>query len=212
LCIWDGSGAHDQIQAGSGAGACTINLQDAPLTGPDAGGFVSWMKGIAGGFTIANGANIEDATGGAGADTITGNELSNILIGLAGNDTLRGLDGGDYLTAGLGKDSLWGGDGADDFVFTALADSGAGAKARDVINDFQHLIDDVDLTAIDANTSLNGNQDFKYLGGSAFTRHAGELRFAGGILAGDVNGDARADFEISVTTAMLTRDDLLGIV
>src|SRR5690606_38321249 len=38
-------------------------------------------------FFIAYNANIEKATGGAGNDTITGNDLSNHLIGNGGDDT-----------------------------------------------------------------------------------------------------------------------------
>jgi hypothetical protein len=37
--------------------------------------------------------------------------------------------------------------------------------------------------------------------GAAFSGAAGQLRFAGGILAGDVNGDGIADFEVKVTGA-----------
>ncbi|HEX2725657.1 MAG TPA: M10 family metallopeptidase [Beijerinckiaceae bacterium] len=210
LCIWDGSGARDVIRAGAGSGACTIDLRDAPLTGPDAGGYVSWMSRVAGGFTIANGADIEDAVGGAGADAITGNELANRLKGLGGNDTLRGVDGADVLCGGAGSDSLWGGQGDDDFVFAALSDTGVGAKARDVIRDFQHFHDDIDLRSIDANSNLGGDQDFRFVGASAFSRSAGELRFAGGLLSGDVNGDGKADLEISILNAVLTRDDLIG--
>ena len=35
-----------------------------------------------------------------------------------------------------------------------------------------------------------------YIGGASFGDHAGELRFAGGLLQGDVNGDGSADFSI----------------
>ncbi len=54
------------------------------------------------------------------------------------------------------------------------------------------------------------NQDFHFIGAAAFSstliRHVfGELRFANHILAGDVNGDGRADFEVFVggTTTLL---------
>ncbi|MFM7408757.1 MAG: M10 family metallopeptidase C-terminal domain-containing protein [Cuspidothrix sp.] len=65
---------------------------------------------------------IENATGGAGNDRLTGNTLSNLLIGangndqlqgLAGNDTLEGGAGNDTLNDGSGNDTLWGGLGDD---------------------------------------------------------------------------------------------------
>ena len=47
-------------------------------------------------------------------------------------------------------------------------------------------------------------------GGSAFTGHAGELRFAGGTVCGDVNGDRVTDFAIKVLgVSSLTATDFL---
>lgn len=48
-----------------------------------------------GSFTLAAGTVIENAFGGAGNDSITGNALDNLLRGNAGNDTLDGLEGTD---------------------------------------------------------------------------------------------------------------------
>ncbi|MFO7606039.1 MAG: hypothetical protein R6W72_07055, partial [Desulfurivibrionaceae bacterium] len=51
--------------------------------------------------------SIENLTGGAGDDTLTGDDNNNILTGGAGNDTLIG---------GLGNNILYGGDGDDIFI------------------------------------------------------------------------------------------------
>ncbi|WP_413171279.1 beta strand repeat-containing protein [Anabaena azotica] len=65
---------------------------------------------------------IENATGGAGNDRLTGNTLNNTLSGGDGNDQLQGLAGDDSLQGGAGNDilnggssndSLWGGLGDD---------------------------------------------------------------------------------------------------
>lgn len=85
--IWD-TGGIDTISGAAATTALTINLNEAPLTGPNAGGFVSWLTGIKGGFTIANGVVIENAIGGAGADTLIGNSANNVLTGGGGNDTI----------------------------------------------------------------------------------------------------------------------------
>ena len=82
-------------------------------------------------IAIAHGAWIENATCGNGNDTITGNDLANILIGGGGNDTLNGGNGNDTLNGGLGSDILRGGAGDDFFHFDAadnltLLDGGSG--------------------------------------------------------------------------------------
>jgi hypothetical protein len=109
---------------------------------------------------------IENAIGGNGNDTLIGNSRSNILIGNEGNDLLRG---------GLGKDSLTGGAGADKFIFTAINQTKL--TAFDSITDFQTLQDDkVDLSVIDANSTLSGNQTFSYITSNKFSQ-AGQIRF-----------------------------------
>lgn len=93
--IWD-TGGNDTINGGTATSALTINLNAAPLTGPNAGGYVSWIAGIKGGFTIANGVVIENAIGGSGDDTIVGNTSNNVLIGGVGNDQITGGGGLDF--------------------------------------------------------------------------------------------------------------------
>ena len=90
-----------------------------------------------------------------------------------------------------------GGAGADGFVFLKANESIKGAQ-RDKILGFTHA-DEIDLSGIDANTHKAGNQKFKFIGGQDFRNLDGELRFAGGILAGDTNGNGIADFEVKVT-------------
>ena len=64
---------------------------------------------------------IENAIGGSGANTMSGNEADNRLAGGAGDDSLLGLAGNDTLDGGEGGDSLTGGAGAD------MLDGGAGS-------------------------------------------------------------------------------------
>lgn len=60
----------------------------------------------------------------------------------------------------------------------------------------------MDFAAIDANSSLTGNQAFTFIGNAAFSGHAGELAYStiGGrlIVVGDINGDRAADFGLNV--------------
>ena len=141
---------------------------------------------------------------------MTGNAGNNRLTGLGGNDTLNGGSGNDVLVGGLGKDTMSGATGADDFDFNNVAEIGKGAT-RDIIRDFAHLSDDIDLSTIDANGAASGNAAFSFLAakGAAFTGVAGQLRWFQDdqpgsandktIVVGDIDGNRVADFQIQLT-------------
>lgn len=137
-----------------------------------------------------------DVQGGAGADKIYGGAENNLFHGGADNDRLYGAKG---------ADKLYGEAGADTFIFLATGDSTVGASGRDIIYDFSHGDGDkIDVHSIDANTTLSGNQTFKYIANAAFTHHAGELQEytsgSGHFIRGDVTGDGIADFAIQIDT------------
>ena len=92
--IWD-TGGNDTINASGASSIVTINLNAASLTGDDAGGFISSVSDVFGGYTIANGVTIENAIGGSGNDILTGNDVDNKLDGGGGADTLIGGLGND---------------------------------------------------------------------------------------------------------------------
>lgn len=116
--IWD-TGGVDEIRAAAFIDA-TIDLRPATLLGDvGGGGYVSYMKGIRGGFTVAAGVMIENATGGSGNDTLNGNAAANVLRGEDGTDRIWGFAGNDLLQGGAGDDKL-GGD-AFDALFDPVA-------------------------------------------------------------------------------------------
>ncbi|HEX8525846.1 calcium-binding protein, partial [Allosphingosinicella sp.] len=131
-------------------------------------------------------------------NSVAGNNGSNLLEGMAGDDSLSGLDGNDILDGGAGRDSLDGGAGADTFRFTSAAHSAPGAGDR--IVSFQSGVDKIDLSAIDANSNVAGDQAFTFVGTAAFTNTAGELRYdvvgSQMHIYADLNGDGLADFHI----------------
>jgi serralysin len=130
-------------------------------------------------------------------------------MGLAGNDVLDGGAGNDLLIGGLGRDFMTGGANVDRFEFNFVSEIGRGVT-RDVITDFAHLTDKIDLYSIDANGAAAGHR-FTFLAahGAAFTGAPGELRWfqqnVSGtandktIIEGDINGDRAADFQIQLT-------------
>ncbi len=145
-------------------------------------------------------------TGNAAANTLSGNGGNDTLLGQGGDDILNGGSGKDVLVGGTGSDVLVGGAGADRFVFKSVADSPTGELGFDRIgglrsgDGFEHG-DRIDLSAIDANTKVAGNQVFSFV--KDFSGHAGELRvekigFTTFYVTADVNGDLSADFVVQV--------------
>lgn len=164
-----------------------------------------------------------DATGNDLDNVINGNAAANQIFGGNGNDTLNGGAGNDMLDGGNGNDLIYGGDGTDiifgglgadkltgdrsalasfqdRFVFTSASETLAGAGQRDVILDFAKN-DLIDLSKIDANEAITGNQEFTFIGSSQFTQ-AGQLRHfmtsSSVIIEGEINGDGIADFQIEM--------------
>jgi serralysin len=123
------------------------------------------------------------------------------LRGGAGTDALIGGHQSDLLFGGLGADQLTGGEGNDTFLYLSV-DQSTAANQDDVL-DFTSG-DVFNLSVIDADTTLAGNQAFSFIGSTAFGHHAGELRVedqGGGswLVQGDVDGDGIADLQIHVT-------------
>ncbi len=109
-CVWDMQGI-DQIVY-NGARRAMIDLRPATLRDEvGGGGFQSQAQGIRGGFTIAadwrnaainsgseTGVVIENAVGGANADTLIGNGADNRFYGRGGGDSMDGRDGDDMAS------------------------------------------------------------------------------------------------------------------
>ena len=142
------------------------------------------------------------------SDALLGNSGGNLLEGRGGNDRLNGNEGNDVLIGGEGRDWLVGDAGADVFVFRHAADSGLGWIERDFIKDFEQGEDVIDLSEIDANWLVAGDQGFNFIGSADFSglgaASAGEVRGynwygrAFTLLEMDTNGDGLADMQIFV--------------
>ena len=74
---------------------------------------ISDVAGVQGSVIIARGTVIENAITGAGADTVTGNDVANEITTGAGNDKINAAAGDDILDGGAGADQLDGGTGVD---------------------------------------------------------------------------------------------------
>ncbi len=79
-------------------------------------------------------ANIENVIGTAYNDTITGNDLDNLLAGYKGNDTITGGDGNDTLLGGAGSDNISGGKHDDTLSGGDGIDTLDGGEGNDTAN------------------------------------------------------------------------------
>ncbi|EIM30522.1 CAP domain-containing protein [Microvirga lotononidis] len=142
----------------------------------------------------------------------TGNNLNNRITGNAGANYIYGSGGNDILNGKGGKDILSGGKGSDTFVFDSAEEANG-----DTIDDFGAYgdpytlqgRDKIDLSAIDANAKITGNQAFTFIGTERFHNVPGELHYyhpgvvygrnwGDTYISGDTNGDGKADFAIKL--------------
>lgn len=189
----------DFFDGGDGIDAASYKFAAAGVTADLADQFAN-----TGAATDDRYVSIEDLTGSGFGDILRGDNLANRLDGGAGNDT---------LAAGAGADTLTGKAGADRFDFNRITDSGPGAATRDTVGDFQQGRDLLDLSTIDANTMIGGNQTFNFIGAAAFNA-PGQVRAvqAGSntIVQVSNDGDINPDMAIILTgVIMLSSGDFL---
>jgi len=210
----NGGAGSDTANYANAAAGVTISLalttaQNTGGAGTDTFLSIENVTGSAYDDVITGSAQANVINGGNGNDTIDAGSSNDVVDGGYGNDTLEGAGGDDILignvgadtiTGGAGADTLTGGAQADRFVYAALSDSTLAASDR--ITDLA-AGDILDLSAIDANSTLAGNQAF--VKAAAFTHVAGQFTLA--YDAGtntttalfDTNGDANADMAILFT-------------
>jgi len=97
---------------------------------------------------------------------------------------------------------LTGFDGQDVFRYDSSTDSRFQLAGRDRILNFSSSEDLIDLSAMDANLNQEGLQSFSWIGDAAFSPSSpGQLRYQGGIVSADLNGDGRADLTVGLVGA-----------
>lgn len=158
---------------------------------------------IASGATLTGNSLANSLIGGSGNDFLYGLGGADTLKGGDGNDTLLGGAGKDKLIGGLGSDTIIGGVGidtidtvdhvVDTIVYNSVADAPAPSNPEhfwelEIVSletgyyqdgtVVQGTHDIIDLSAIDANTTIDGNQAFT-LGDNSLPWEAGKLYIFG---------------------------------
>ncbi len=145
--------------------------------------------------------------GRGGFDTLYGYEGNDVLRGGQADDRVSGMNGNDTIEGNEGKDTLSGEAGADAFFYRALGDSTIAKAGQDNILDFSQSDGDrIKLSDIDAKVTASGNNQFTFIGNTAFSGTEGELRYVKYVtetyVYGDVNGDRKVDFAIHFVGAI----------
>ena len=217
--VLDGGAGNDAINGGTG-------IDTADYGNALAGVTVSLLITVqqdTRGAALDTLALIENVTGSDFGDALTGDARANLLKGGLGGDTLSGgagldrLQGGasadylyggtdnDVLLGGQGLDRQTGGTGSDIFDFNSVTDSVVGVN-RDIIYDFEYAGksggDRIDLSTIDANSLVVGNQAFAWKGTAALTG-AQQARFGitqsgNTIIYVSTDADSASEFEITL--------------
>jgi serralysin len=144
LTIWDGGGTDTydmsnyadnvSIDLYPGYWSTTADVQRADLNIDEQSKPAQFARGnIYNSLLFENNqaSLIENARGGSGHDTITGNNAANVLEGGLGDDQLLGDEGDDALHGDEGKDALHGDAGNDTLIGGAGADTLRGGLGAD---------------------------------------------------------------------------------
>jgi serralysin len=185
FAVWD-AGGNDTFDFSGYSSNQVIELRQ---------GFFSDVGGNRGNVAIAKGADIENAIGGSGSDSITGNALNNRLegglgndsvLGASGNDTIIDMSGSNYLRGDEGNDSLVSGTGSDDLNGNMGNDTISGGGGNDSVLGGK----DNDLIFGDTGDDLvNGN-----LGSDTCDGGAGNDTVRGGQAEDIISGQAGDDW------------------
>ncbi|MCD7041722.1 M10 family metallopeptidase C-terminal domain-containing protein, partial [Pseudomonas sp. MAFF 311096] len=167
FCVWDGGG-EDTLDFSGFTQKQVINLNAEAF---------SDVGGLRGNVSIAKGVTVENAIGGKGNDTLTGNHANNRLKG------------------GGGEDTLVGGGGADTFVYDDVSDSTP--EAPDTLADFTSGVDRIDVSGLLKTAGIKGLNFGGLTGQPGDAVLTFDHKSGMGSLAVDLSGNGKADLLIN---------------
>ena len=193
-----GGRGKDRLEGGGGIDTADYTEADASVL-LFLDGRANW--GDARGDVLSS---IENLIGSDYADTLVGNNESNVIQGGLGRDTIFALGGDDTIDGGVGSDSLYGQDGNDILVGSGSPDrldGGAGIDTADYSN-----------ATFSVGLRLNGTANFGFATGDVFVNienltgsDFGDI-MVGSSVGQVLNGGAGAD----TIFAQLGNDTIIG--
>ncbi|MFZ1426586.1 MAG: M10 family metallopeptidase C-terminal domain-containing protein [Geminicoccaceae bacterium] len=189
-------GGKDLVDGGDGSDFLDGGPGDDTIKGGTGVDLVTY----AGNAPVAVDLSSKPATAKRGSETDTLAGIEGVL-GSSAADRFKGDAANNEFQGKQGKDTATGGGGRDTYFIKVVADSPAGA-GRDVITDFTPGQDVIDLSNIDADAALPGQQLFRWVGKANLTG-AAQLGYyvSGGntIVRASTDADAAAEVEIQLT-------------
>lgn len=185
--ILKSSGNGDILDGGEGDDSLTSSLGSATIIGG------------AGEDTYTAAFVYTGATVDLGREGVAQNIGGGNMITLSGVENLHLLLADDTVYFSRAANKVWGGDGADTFIYRNYAEIGKGATA-DHIMDWHRGSDVIDLSRIDANSKVAGDQAFTWV--ESFTKQAGQIMDTYdpttkiSHVQMDINGDGVAEAEL----------------
>jgi Ca2+-binding RTX toxin-like protein len=221
----DGGTGNDTASYASATNGVAVSLALAGVQATGGGGpdqlssienltgsaFGDTLTGNDGANALAGGGGADTLTGGLGADVLSGGEGDDTLFGNQDADILNGDIGNDTLFGGQGADTLNGGDGSDILQGGLLSDRLAGGAGADI---FRYvLVADSTAAAADVITDFQSGTDkidLTAVNSSAADRVAITSTGTDTFVSLDVGGDGSVDLNIQVTGPnAVTASDLL---
>lgn len=195
-----GNAAANVLDGGSGLGDDRLDGRG----GVDTVSYASASAGVTVSLALAGAQN----TIGAGFDTLAnfenlrGSSFSDTLTGDNANNLIEGGKGADLITGSLGADRLAGGSDGDRFRYLTVAESPNSPNLCDRILDFNPAEPNerIDVSAIDANSFLAGNQTFVWKGliANPLALAVGELGYTSAAGVAIVYGRSTASVDFSL--------------
>lgn len=157
--IWD-AGGTDTLDASNQTRGASIDLAAGAFSSI---GVRSDGSPASNNIAIAYGVVIENANGGSGDDTITGNAAANVIATGGGADVVSAGPGNDTVNGNAGADMINGNEGDDSVAGGRDADSVYGGRGDDTVNG--NMEADLVFGNMDADLLYGGQDDDTLYGG-----------------------------------------------
>ncbi len=189
-----GGAGTDRLNFGAFTSGVSVSLRDGLATFSGTVGQIAQFENVSGGAgndTLIGDDNVNSLSGGDGDDSLNGLGANDVLLGELGQDVLRGGVGNDASDGGIGNDSVFG-EADDDTITISLGDDslngGAGTDLLTGSGDVDFQLTDTELLS-GIGTAAVQNMELAQLIGGAGDNVLDANGFSGSVTL--IGGDGR---------------------